>query len=112
MLMTVTNVSGRIINTPITGGSGVSPDAVGGSVSDPLPYPFSHVGPVAIGGSTAALPVHEQDWRFKSVPWLPSEPADDWNYLVQAKVVTIGFGAEVAPPVGQGDQEDRFVNAV
>jgi hypothetical protein len=88
MLVTVTNVSGGTINAPEQGGYGRSPDAVGGARSKPLPYPFAHIGSLANGG-TKQLPMHPEDLRFKSVPWLPLDPRTEWQQMVQAKMVTL-----------------------
>lgn len=93
MQMTITNVSGVTINTPAVGGSGISPDAAGGSLSYPLPYPFSHSGPLATG-IARTLPVHAADFRYKSVPWLPLGPSEEWQGLVQGGIVTITFAAD------------------
>lgn len=102
MIMTVTNVSGRIINTPATGGYGVSPDAVGGAIADPLPYPADKSGPLAIGGHFD-LPMHSEDMQYKAVPWLPMEVSRLWQQLVNAKIVTISFAADSADAfVGDG----------
>jgi len=98
MLMTVTNTTlssgshgaGFVINTPDTGLSGVSADAVGGTKLYKLPYPFSHAGPVAIGGTVAAT-VHTEDFRYQSVPWLPMEPSREWQMLIQAGIVSVAF---------------------
>lgn len=98
MKMTITNTTlssgshglGFAINTPDTGLAGVSADAVGGNKIYPLPYPFSHVGPIAIG-ATATQVVHVEDMRHKSVPWLPLEPSREWQMLVQAGIVSVSF---------------------
>ena len=103
MLVTVTNTSGGTINNLITGGSGLSSDAVGGSKNKPLPYPFGHIGSLANGG-TKQLPMHPADWHYKSVPWLPMEPATEWNQLVQAGVVTL----TVADQAGVKDSEELY----
>jgi hypothetical protein len=81
---------GVIINTPDTGGTGVSPDAVGGNKRYPLPYPFAHVGPVA-AGATVVQVIHVEDMRRMSVPWLPLEPSREWQMLVQQGIVTVTF---------------------
>ena len=104
MLVTVTNVSGGTINTPATGGSGVSADAVGGTISNPLPFPFGHIGPLA-NSASKQLPMHPGDWHHKSVPWLPQAPVTEWNTLVQAKKVTIA----VADQAGVKDSEELYL---
>lgn len=103
MLVTVTNVSGATINNLITGGSGVSSDAVGGSKNKPLPYPFGHIGSLA-NSASKQLPVHPADWRTKSVPWQTFEPATEWNQLVQAGIVTVA-SADQALTV---DTEEKY----
>jgi hypothetical protein len=110
MLVTVTNTSGRALNglDTITGGTGpASLLAVGGARKDPLPYPFGHIGELAIAAAKV-LPMHTRDWRYKSVPWLPQEPSIEWQQLVQAGVVTLG----VATETDAVDEEDIFVDAV
>lgn len=103
MLVTVTNVSASTINTPATGGFGVSSDAVGGNKTVPLPFPFGHIGPLAASG-TKQLPMHPSDWHYKSVPWLTFEPATEWNQLVNAKIVTL----TVADQALTKDQEELY----
>lgn len=110
MLVTVTNTSGRTINKldTLTGGVGVSALlAVGGAKKDPLPYPFGHIGELLAAG-TKQLPMHPADWRYKSVPWLPMEPATEWNQLIQGGIVTLATAAEAA----RRDAEELFMNAV
>lgn len=128
MLMICTNVTTRTINNPdfylgYPGVPGVT-SAVGGNVTDPLPYPFSHVGPVGaglaagatVGNPTGALPVHPRDWRYKGVPWLPQEPGEKWNQLVKSGIVTLAMATEVTT-AGSGaaafkglDNEEKIVS--
>lgn len=103
MLVTLTNSSGVTINTPATGGYGISADAVGGTITKPLPYPFSHIGPL-INGGTKQLQMHPADWHRKSVPWLPQDPATEWNQLVQDGTVSLA----VALQSGVRDSEEKF----
>jgi hypothetical protein len=98
MLMTVTNATTRTINKPdfylgYPGVPGVT-SAVGGNVTDALPHPFGHIGPLA-SGANLQLPVHPRDWRYKAVPWLPQEPGEQWNQLVKSGIVTLAFATEV-----------------
>jgi hypothetical protein len=102
MLMTVTNITdtaggilfpGVTINTPDTGLAGVSADAVGGNKLYPLPYPFSHVGPIAAGASKV-MPIHVKDFEHKSVPWLPLSPSTEWQMLVQQGIVSVAFSEQ------------------
>lgn len=117
MLVTVTNTSGRAINVPAVGEDGV---ALGGGVrpgeathrTDPLPFPFSHIGEVAIAGSQQ-LPMHPSDWRHgeggqrtQMARGLPVRK--QWQQLVQAGVVTL----TVAAQADRNEQEELFLNAV
>ena len=104
MLVTVTNVSGVTLNALESGGSGVSPDAVGGNVKLPLPYPFGHIGALAAAG-TKELPMHPADWSHKAVPSLPQAPSTLWNQMVQAKQVTL----TVADQTGVMDSEEKYL---
>lgn len=104
MLVTVTNTSGVTINTPEIGGYGRSPDAVGGAISKPLPFPFSHIGPLVNGGSKQ-LPMHPADWHTTRVPWVPQKPLTEWNSLVQAGVCTL----TIADQVGVKDLEEKMI---
>lgn len=99
MKMTVTNITntsgsiyypGFTINTPTVGGSGLSSDAVGGTISYPLPYPFNTAGPLAAGAAVVQT-LHTEDLQNKSVPWLPLTPSTEWQMLVQAGIVTVSF---------------------
>ena len=107
MLMTITNVTatthapGFTINTPDTGLAGVSADAVGGNKLYALPYPFSHVGPILVG-ATKALTIHNEDLRYKSVPWLPFEPSREWQMLIQQGIVTVAFTKDVVGTTAAG----------
>lgn len=105
MLVTITNTSGRILNAADVhdGGSG----AVGGERKDPLPYPFGHIGSLAIAG-TRQLSMRGKDWRYKSVPWLAMEPSEEWNILVQRGDVTMAFAAEATVR----DQEELSKNTL
>jgi hypothetical protein len=118
MLVTVTNFTSnagspgpsRTINKldTLTGGTGVSAlSAVGGAKTDPLPYPFAHIGELA-AAATKQLPMHPADWRYKAVPWLPEEPSTEWNKLVQGGVVTL----TVAAQTDRTDSEELFITAV
>ena len=90
MQMSIMNTSGVILNTPLVGGAGLSPDAVGGTISNPLPYPANKSGPLAIG-ATLVIQMHVEDLQNKSVPWLPLTPSTEWQMLIQAGLVTVSF---------------------
>jgi hypothetical protein len=110
MLVTVTNTSGGDLNAPDTYTSGSGPSgivATGGNVVDPLPYPFGHIGTLA-DTATKQLPMHNRDWRYKRVPWLPMEPSKEWQVMVQAGKVTLA----VATETDNRDEEEIFIDAV
>jgi len=112
MIVTMTNVSGRAINVPAVGEDGVS--LPGGNHpeeathrTDPLPYPFAHVGEVAIAG-TSILPMHHRDWRYSRSQMRGMPMSEKWQMMVQDGVVTLGYAAEV----DLRDEEDLFEDAV
>jgi hypothetical protein len=113
MLTTVTNTSGVTINglDSFTTDSGQGGPAVltatGGARKFPLPYPFAHIGALANSG-TKQLPMHPQDWRFKPVPYMPFEPRDEWQTLVQRGIVTLAYASQT----GRRDVEELFETAV
>lgn len=110
MLVTVTNTSGVTLNALASETHGSGPSGVvatGGAKVKPLPYPFGHIGSLAAAG-TKQLPMHPSDWRYKSVPWVSHEPAQEWNDLVQKGWVTLAYAAET----GRRDAEELFTAAV
>jgi hypothetical protein len=119
MLVTITNVTNltdppsRTINDldVLTGGSGPSAlYAVGGARKDPLPYPFAHIGALAVGGGAAKqLPSHERDMRYKMCPSEPLEAGEEWNQLVQKGTVTFAVANEVST---SRDVGDLFIGAI
>jgi hypothetical protein len=100
MIITVTNTSGRTINTPALGEDGVA--LPGGNHpeeashrTDPLPYPFAHVGAI-LDTNTSVLPMHPRDWRYSRSQMARGLPVSEkWNQLVQADIVTFATGAQV-----------------
>jgi hypothetical protein len=116
MLVTVENQTARIINTPdvinnnLTGGP-ADLLATGGNVTDPLPYPFDLVGPLAANGASGddvQRAMHPRDFRRQHVMNRALEPAVEWNQIIQAGVVTFAIAAETAAT----DTEELFVAAV
>src|SRR5882672_9714797 len=96
MIVLLTNVSGHTMNDldTITGGVGTSAiSAVGGARKDPLPYPFAHIGALVNSG-TKTLPMRPSDFNYKAVPGLTHTPGTEWNMLIQASKVTLGYTAE------------------
>jgi hypothetical protein len=109
MLVTVTNTSGGDLNALDEidlGSSGTSGGtATGGARKDPLPYPFGHIG--TLGDTlTSVLPMRERDFTHKAVPWLPMEPAQEWQTLIQAGKVTFAIAAESILAATQDAEED------
>ena len=98
--MQVTNPSGsgRTLNTPqviSTMPSGVvslaAINATGGQKDNPLPFPFSHVAPIAAAGASAALPVRLADFIRRATPHSPLTVGQEWNQLVQNNYVTLAL---------------------
>jgi hypothetical protein len=113
MIITITNVSGHSINYPAVGEDGAS--LPGGNHPEeathryyPLPHPFSHVGTIVNGG-TKVLGMHPRDWRYSRSEMKRGLPVSErWGQLVQAKIVTIGLGAQA----NRRDSEELFHDAV
>lgn len=107
---TVTNTSGLVLNALETGGSGVSPDAVGGNVARPVPFPFGSNGSYAIGGNKV-LPVRERDLIVRQQPQQPSMPADSLNEMIQKGWITVAYAADASAGGGL-DTEDELIAAI
>lgn len=113
MLVTVTNTAGRSINVAAVGEDGVS--LPGGNHpeeathrTDPLPYPFSHIGTLA-DTATKQLPMHPRDWRYSRSQMARGLPiSEKWNQLVQAGICTL----TVAAQANRRDSEELYMNAV
>lgn len=106
-LLEVTNESARVLNRLEEGGNGVSPDAVGGNVLDPLPFPFNANGSLAVGASRE-LPVHGRDFNVRQQMQQPMLPADEWNQMVQAGLVSLSFTYDARSL----DPEDMLAHAL
>lgn len=115
MLVTVTNTAGVALNSldsvDTASAFGDMPStaglvATGGGRLRPLPYPFSHIELAAAGSKQ--LPMNARDWRYKPVPWVPTEPAQDWLVLIQKGWVTVATAAEAT----SADPEDLFIHEV
>lgn len=113
MLVTITNATTRTINALCVGEDGLA--ASGGNHpeeanhrSDPLPYPFAHIGELAAAG-TKQLPMQPADWRYQRAN-VPSGPAvsTQWNQLVQAGVITVAIAAQAT----NTDVENAFMAAI
>ncbi len=112
MLVTVTNTAGRDINVAQVGEDGIA--FSGGEHpeeathrSDPLPYPFSHIGTLA-DSAALQLPMHPADWRHKSAPSRAQFPWTQWTALVQAGIVTMATAAQT----DNTNQEEEYIDAI
>jgi len=114
MLVTCTNLTARTINQPDTltitvPNSTASLQAVGGNITDPVPYPFNtfSFAPNGQTGYFQTLPVNERDLSRKSSAWAPHLPSEQWNRLVAAGVVSLVVSGPVTLAV---DIKDSFVH--
>ena len=105
---TVTNSSGLVLNALQSGGYGISPDAVGGNVERPVPFPFGSNGSYAVGASKT-LAVRERDLSVRPQAQQPMLPADELNNYVQRGWLTISFAAETASVI---DVEDNLISSI
>ena len=108
MLVTITNTTspGRAINK-------LAPDAVwptgfvaayGGSRNDLLPFPFAHIGELAIAG-VKVLPMHPKDLAYKTNPNQPFAAQDDFQTMIKAGIISAGIADQTAmSPYGAFDE--------
>lgn len=101
---TVTNTSGLVLNALETGGSGVSPDAVGGNVARPVPFPFGSNGSYAVGGNKE-LVVRTRDLINRQQAQQPSMPADEIDALIQKGWLTVAYAEDAT----SSDTEDALI---
>lgn len=110
MLVTLTNVSGRAINKLAPDSLGWPtgfPAATGGARTDALPFPFAHIGELAIAG-VKVLPMHPKDLAHKNSPNEPFAAQDDWQQAIKSKLITAGIADQAAmSPFGAFDE--RFM---
>ena len=105
MLVTITNASAtETLNKPAT--YETVPSAVGGALENPLPYPFDLVDAMA-PPATVQRAVHPADFRYDRYR-TGSEPAREWNRLIQEGLVTMAVAAET----GFRDAEEAFIATV
>ena len=112
-LVTVTNTSGRTINVPAVGEDGIS---LGGGNhpaeathrSDPLPYPFGHIGTLA-DAAAKQLPMQPSDFRYSRSQAIFNHGIENqWNLLVQAGIVTFAVAAQA----DNRDVEELFLGTI
>jgi len=113
MLVTITNTAGRSINVPAVGEDGV---ALGGGNhpeetthrTDPLPYPFAHIGTLA-ASATKQLPMQPSDFRYnRGEAVMAKGVQQQWNGLVQRGVVTFAVAAQST----NQDVESLFIGTI
>jgi hypothetical protein len=99
MIATLTNTSASTLNAPR-----VYNGASGGVRQIQLPYPFNADGgsavpvqfpyPALTTGQSYVLPMHEDDFSYKRVPWLPQNPRTELEFLIQAGTISMSFANE------------------
>jgi len=110
MLVTVTNTSGRIINR-------LAPDsanwptgfvvAYGGDRLDALPFPFAHIGEMAIAASKV-LPMHPKDLAHKTSFAQPFAAEDDFQAAIKRGMISASI-ADQALMTPYGAFDERFM---
>lgn len=88
--MAVTNDSGITLNALQQGGYGVSADAVGGNVANPLPYPFNANGELD-DGDTLTLGVNLHDLFVRQQMQQPELPQQEWDLLIQKGWLSVSY---------------------
>jgi len=102
MIVTITNTSGRIIND-LDNVNGF----IGGVRKDPLPFPFAHIGALAIAG-TKALPMHPADLFHKTNPNEPFAAWSEFQTVIKAKLISVVI-ADQAVMTPYGAFDERFL---
>jgi len=113
MLVTLTNSSGRDLNVPAVGEDGLS--LPGGNHpneathrTDPLPYPFGHIGIFGSADPPVVLPMHPRDWHYSRSQMQSMPVSEQWQQLIQAGTVTLATGAQA----DSQDQEELYIHEV
>lgn len=103
MLVTVTNLTDRIINTldavdnRVTNGPADLYAPSEGVRVDPLPEPFDSVGELAANGDpgdSVQKAMRIGDFRNQHVLWRPLEPGTRFDLLQKAGIISVAFAAE------------------
>lgn len=103
-ILEITNDSGITLNALQSGGFGISPDAVGGNVANPLPYPFNANGELADGDSLT-LGINLHDLTSRQQMQQPELPVQEWDMLVNKGWLSLSWTAT------QLGVEDAYVAA-
>lgn len=110
MIVTVTNTSGRAINklAPDSAGWPVGfPAAYGGSREDALPFPFAHIGEMAIA-AVSVLPMHPKDLAHKTSFAQPFASQDDFQAAIKRGMISATIADQtLMSPYGAFDE--RFL---
>ncbi len=98
-IATVTNLTSGVLNAPVVGGNQVSPDAVGGNILQPVPFPFGSNGSYAANGAPGnadekSLVVHARDLIVRVQPQESLAPADELNQLINAGVISLSVATD------------------
>jgi hypothetical protein len=96
-IATVTNLTSSVLNAPVVGGNQVSPDAVGGNVLNPVPFPFGSNGSYAANGASGDskdLKVHARDLIVRVQPQETMNPADELNQLINGGVISLSVATD------------------
>ncbi len=96
-IATVTNLTSGVLNAPVVGGNQVSPDAVGGNILRPVPFPFGSNGSYAANGASGDakdLVVHARDLIVRVQPQESLAPADELNQLINAGVISLSVATD------------------
>lgn len=109
-ILAVTNDSSVTLNAPETGGYGVSPDAVGGNISNPLPFPFDRNGSLA-AGDTLTLAVNPRDFVLRQQMQQPAVPAEEWDNLIQKGFISVAVTANPTAAALSTDIENVLIAA-
>lgn len=110
MLVTVTNTSGRIINKLAPDSANWPtgfPAAFGGARTDALPFPFAHIGEMAIA-AVKILPMHPKDLAYKTSFAEPFASEDDFQAAIKRGMISAAIADQtLMSPYGAFDE--RFM---
>lgn len=91
-ILAITNTSGITLNALQQGGYGISPDAVGGNVANPLPYPFNANGALD-DSDTMTMGIALHDLSMRQQMQQPELPLQEWDMLVQKGWLSLAWTA-------------------
>lgn len=103
---TVTNLTSSVLNAPVVGGNQTSPDAVGGNIINPVPFPFGSNGSYAANGASGDskdLNVHVRDLILRVQPQEPLAPVDELNVMINAGIISLSVATD-ATEIGEAEK--------